>query len=144
MFQLPGWKAKDLNTRLPDHRREFGNYSGTTLIVKALMATELSELGTAEKAVLAWLDGAGEKVIPKDRRQLKDGTTKDVHEWQEIFVLPPNKLQKALSFMKSQQTHYGNDSKDLRNHINDLQAMLGEKDSKYDKMQEVALALAKK
>ncbi|KAJ3161520.1 hypothetical protein HDU88_007325 [Geranomyces variabilis] len=54
-------KAVDLNDRLPDHRRECGNYPGATLTVKALMITERSELSTAENAIHAWLHGAGEK-----------------------------------------------------------------------------------
>ncbi|KAI8585442.1 hypothetical protein BDZ88DRAFT_468668 [Geranomyces variabilis] len=65
---------------LPDHRREFGNYPGATLTVKGLMITERSELSTAENAIHAWLHGAGEKVEPKARRQLKDGSTNDVHK----------------------------------------------------------------
>ncbi|KAJ3163661.1 hypothetical protein HDU86_000248 [Geranomyces michiganensis] len=79
-------KAVDLNDGLPDHRREFGNYQGSSLTVKALMVTERSELTKAENATHAWLHGAGEKVEPKARRQLKDGSTKDVHKWSEIFM----------------------------------------------------------
>ncbi|KAJ3144438.1 hypothetical protein HDU89_008264 [Geranomyces variabilis] len=137
-------KAVDLNDRLPDHRREFGNYPGATLTVKALMITERSELSTAENAIHAWLHGAGEKVEPKARRQLKDGSTKEVHKWSEIFVLPANKLTKAVQFMAAQQAHYCKESEDLRDHINNLQAALKDKDNKFEKMQEVALALAKK
>ncbi|KAJ3177616.1 hypothetical protein HDU87_004369 [Geranomyces variabilis] len=137
-------KAVDLNGRLPDHRREFGNYQGSTLTIKGLMITERSELPTAENTIHPWLHGAGEKVEPEARRQLKDGSTKDVHNWSEIFVLPANKLTKAVQFMAAQQAHYCKGSQDLRDHINNLQAALKDKDNKFEKMQEVALALAKK
>ncbi|KAI8586954.1 hypothetical protein BDZ88DRAFT_454533 [Geranomyces variabilis] len=81
-------KAVDLNDGLPDHRREVENYQGATLTVKGLMVTERSELTTAENTIHAWLHGAGEKVEPEARKQLKDGSTKDVHKkWSEIFEL---------------------------------------------------------
>ncbi|KAJ3146294.1 hypothetical protein HDU89_006280 [Geranomyces variabilis] len=73
---------------VPDHRREVEENQGSTLTVKGLMVTERSELTTAETTIRTWLHGAGEKVEPEARKQLKDGSTKDVHKWSEIFELP--------------------------------------------------------